>query len=105
VHDERVLPPHEVLQNIHSPCIFVGSGALLYRGLIIDTLGNLAGFASEDRHIIKATTVAHLGLERFEKGDAGEVADLVPCYIRKSDAELSFSRKAAETQRNMKKRH
>ena len=91
-HEERVLAPHEVVQNIHSPCIFVGSGAVLYRGLIMDKLGDLASFAPQDRHIIQASTVAYLGLKRFESGDVGEVADLVPYYIRKSDAELNFSR-------------
>ena len=91
--EERVLVPLEAVQTIHSPCIFVGSGAILYRDLIIDQLGELASFAPEDRHIIQASTVAFLGLKRFESGDAGEVADLVPFYIRKSDAELNFSRR------------
>ena len=89
------MAPHEAVRNINSTCIFVGSGAVLYRDLIMEMLGDLARFASQDRHIIHASTVAYLGLKRFESGDAGEVADLVPYYIRKSDAELNLSRKPA----------
>jgi tRNA threonylcarbamoyladenosine biosynthesis protein TsaB len=95
VLEERAMAPYEAVRNINSPCIFVGSGAVLYRDLIKDMLGDLARFASEDRHIIQASTVAYLGLKRFQNGDAGEVADLVPYYIRKSDAELNLSRKPA----------
>lgn len=95
VLEERALAPYEAVRNINSPCIFVGSGAVLYRDFIMDMLGDLACFASEDRHIIQASTVAYLGLKRFESGDAGEVTDLVPYYIRKSDAELNLSRKPA----------
>ena len=91
-HEERVLAPHEALQNIDSSCFFVGSGAVLYRDIITDMLGDLASFAPDDCHIIQASTVARLGLEQFESGDDGEVADLVPYYIRKSDAELNFKK-------------
>ena len=87
---ERVLAPHEALQYIDSACIFVGSGAILYRDIITDKLGDLAGFAPDDCHTIQASTVAYLGLKQFDSGEAGEVADLVPYYIRKSDAELNF---------------
>jgi hypothetical protein len=37
--------------------------------------------------------VADLGRKRLERGDSGEIADLVPHYIRKSDAQLSFTKK------------
>ncbi len=91
-HEERVLAPHEALQNIESSCVFVGSGAVLYRDIITDMLGDLASFAPDDGHIIQASTVARLGLKQFESGDDGEVTDLVPYYIRKSDAELNFKK-------------
>ena len=79
--------------------IFVGSGAVLYRDLIIDRLGDFACIAPQERHIIQASTVAYLALKRFESGDAGEVADLAPHYIRQSDAELNFKRPHAKPQR------
>ena len=91
-HEERVLAPQEALQNIDSSCMFVGSGAVLYRDIITDQLGDVASFAPDDRHIIQASTVARLGLEQFKSGEDGEVADLVPYYIRKSDAELNFKK-------------
>ena len=94
--EERVLAPQEMLQNIDERCVFVGSGAILFRGLIVDLLGDLACFATREQHIIQATTLANLAFKRFEKGKAGKVDDLVPRYIRKSDAELNFSRKGAK---------
>jgi tRNA threonylcarbamoyladenosine biosynthesis protein TsaB len=90
--EERVLAPQEGLHNIDERCVFVGSGAVLYRGVIADKLGDLACFATREQHIIQATTLANLALKRFEKGDAGQVDDLVPRYIRKSDAELNFTK-------------
>jgi tRNA threonylcarbamoyladenosine biosynthesis protein TsaB len=90
LHAERVLAPDEALRGVRAPCIFVGSGAVLYRDVIIDKLGGAARFAPDEQDIIRASTVARLGLERFKNGDAGEIADLVPHYIRKSDAELNF---------------
>jgi len=99
--EESVSAPDEMLQNIHGPCIFVGSGAVLYRDFIIDRLGDLACIAPQERHIIQASTVAYLALKRFESGDAGEVADLVPRYIRESDAQLNFSRKPARQRESL----
>jgi tRNA threonylcarbamoyladenosine biosynthesis protein TsaB len=96
------MAPQEALQNIDEHCVFVGSGAVLYRGVIADKLDDLACFATREQHIIQAATLANLACKRFEKGDAGEVDDLVPRYIRKSDAELNFSRKDTGTKRKIK---
>jgi len=93
VNAEQVLTPDEAVRKIKEPCIFVGSGAVLYHDLIIDRLGEVACFAPEHQHIIQASTVADLGRKRLERGDSGEIADLVPHYIRKSDAQLSFTKK------------
>lgn len=92
-NDEMVLSPDELLEDIDKPCIFVGSGAVLYREIISQKLGDLASFAPQDRHIIRASTIACLGFKRFENGEVGEIAELVPHYIRKSDAELNFGKK------------
>ena len=92
-NDEVVLPPDELLMDISKPCVFVGNGAMLYRDVITEKLGDHACFAPQAQHIIRASTVALLGLKRFENGEVGETAELVPHYIRKSDAELNFGKK------------
>lgn len=90
---EVVLPPHELLMDISQPCLFVGSGAVIYHDLIAEKLGDRARFAQSTRHNIRASTVALLALKRFQNGEVGGIAELVPHYIRKSDAELNFAKK------------
>jgi tRNA threonylcarbamoyladenosine biosynthesis protein TsaB len=82
--------PEAALQKIKEPCVFIGSGAQLYRKRISTVLGDLAHFAPKSQNIIRASSVAFLSMQRFETHDTVAVADLVPHYIRKSDAELNF---------------
>lgn len=90
---ERVASPTDIVRGIDEPCIFVGNGALLYQKLISAELGELAHFADDSRHIIRASTIAALGLARFAQEPPEDVKLLVPQYIRNSDAELKFGRK------------
>ena len=82
--------PEAVVQKIKEPCVFIGSGAQLYHENISTILGDRAHFAPESQNIIRASSVAFLSIERFEIHDTDEIDDLVPHYIRKSDAELNF---------------
>ncbi len=88
--EERVLPPVEAVNEINEPCVFIGNGALLYKQELVKLLGDLAHFAPEYQHTIRASTIAHLGVQRFEINDFHNAGELVPHYIRKSDAELKF---------------
>jgi tRNA threonylcarbamoyladenosine biosynthesis protein TsaB len=85
---ERVAGPSEVIREIRQACLFIGNGAQLYRSLIAEKLGPIAEFAEDSQHIIQASTIARLSLERFERRDADDISVLVPHYVRKSDAEL-----------------
>jgi len=89
---DQVLPPDKAVADIREPCLFVGNAALLYQEIIMGKLGDTAIFAPAFHNIIRASTVAHLSLERFEKNDTEDAALLVPHYIRKSDAELNFGK-------------
>jgi tRNA threonylcarbamoyladenosine biosynthesis protein TsaB len=90
--EEMVVSPDEALKDINQPCIFVGSGAQLYREVIKARLGKMAYFAPQSQNIIRASTVAYLSLKKFENDDTNEVGGLTPHYIRKSDAELNFGK-------------
>lgn len=90
---EVVLPPDQVVKDIFEPCIFVGSGAQVYQDLIRQELGANAIIALQNRHIIRASTVAYLGMKRLENDDVDDINALVPHYIRKSDAELNFTKR------------
>ena len=87
---ENASAPETALQKIKEPCVFIGSGAQLYRRNISTVLGDLAHFAPKSQNNIRASSVAFLSMQRFETLDTVAVADLVPHYIRKSDAELNF---------------
>jgi tRNA threonylcarbamoyladenosine biosynthesis protein TsaB len=90
---ERVLPPDKALADIHEPCLFLGDGAQLYRSVIQTTLGENANFSSPASNTIRAFTVARLSVKRFGSNDPDDPAGLVPCYIRRSEAELNFRKK------------
>jgi tRNA threonylcarbamoyladenosine biosynthesis protein TsaB len=89
---EQVASPDHILQDISEACVFVGNGAVLYRQMIADELGQLAHFADDNRHIIRAATIAALSVARIEQISAADLKFLVPRYIRKSDAELNIGR-------------
>jgi len=87
---ENVSPPDKAVCDIIEPCVFVGSGARVYQDAVLDTIGKLAHFAPFCRDTIRASTVAHLSMDRFRNAEVDDVDTLSPRYIRKSDAELNF---------------
>ncbi len=87
VREPIVADPDQVTAGISAPCLFIGDGALLYRRRIQERLGSLARFAPETDHRIRAATVARIGFQRLAPEAGGAGRDLVPLYIRKSDAE------------------
>lgn len=87
-HLENVLRPDQALLDIDAPCTFVGNGAVQYRSLIRDNLGESAYFAPSSADHIRASTVARLALRRLENGDSDEIRHFVPAYVRKSDAQI-----------------
>jgi tRNA threonylcarbamoyladenosine biosynthesis protein TsaB len=90
---EKAVSPKDALDEINEPCIFVGSGAVLYRKTIKEKLGGYALFAQDHENTIRASTVACLSMDRFEKNDTDDVETFVPNYIRKSDAQVKLQEK------------
>lgn len=82
----QVLPPMEAVSGIKEPCIFVGDGAYLYKKEITLRLNGTASFAPPYYNILRASTVANLGLLSFKNGKTNNLGSLAPCYIRNSDA-------------------
>ena len=91
---QQAAPPAAAFDEIQEPCVFIGSGATLYREDIIESLGDFACFAPEGQHIIRASSIGFLSLQRFKTHDTCDAANLVPQYIRKSDAELNLAKKS-----------
>ena len=87
---ERVAPPDEAVDNLEESCLFVGNGALLYKEMILEKMGEFASFAPMIQNTIRASTLAYLSMAKFENNDTDDIEKIAPYYIRKSDAELNL---------------
>lgn len=87
---ERVAPPDKAVDDLNESCLFVGNGALLYKEMILEKVGECASFAPMIQNTIRASTLAYLCMAKFENNDTDEVENILPYYIRKSDAELNL---------------
>ena len=87
---EKVLPPAQAVSDIQEPCLLVGSGAVLYHDDLIEALGETAFFAQPGQNTIRASTVAYLSIKKFLQKDTDDLAAFVPCYVRKSDAQINL---------------
>lgn len=86
---EEVIAPHQAVAANAGPCLYIGSGAVAYRDVISEIAGEAARYVEGDANHLRASTVARLGLRQLRTPEAGEDANLVPNYIRRSDAEYS----------------
>jgi tRNA threonylcarbamoyladenosine biosynthesis protein TsaB len=93
---ECVVLPAEFLSQIRVPTLFIGSGALRYRDLIVETLGGLAIFAPSVCHQPRASAGALLAADLFTRGELAPSAALVPSYLRASEAEVARMKKESE---------
>ncbi|UFS68900.1 tRNA (adenosine(37)-N6)-threonylcarbamoyltransferase complex dimerization subunit type 1 TsaB [Geomonas sp. RF6] len=97
---EAVLPPVDFLATITEPTVFVGDGALRYRELITETLGDLAIFAPWNAHLPKASAGALVAHEAALAGAFIPLAQLNPRYLRLSEAEVAKKRASEEFRKN-----
>lgn len=89
LHADCVMAPERFLTLVEAKALFVGNGALRYRELIEETLGDRAVIAPPHCHQPRAAAGAVLALEAFRTGAIMPLPFLNPAYIRPSEAELS----------------
>ena len=87
--EPSVLPPQRFLAEMTAPALFVGSGAILYRDLIVARFGAPAAFAPGPLHTPRASSAAPLVLQLLRDGAQGDPERLLPRYIRLSEAEIA----------------
>ncbi len=85
--EETVLDPEALAKRIDRPTLFVGDGWRVYGPFFQETLGRLAIPPPACRGASPAA-VAALGRLRLLQGEKDAVENLVPRYIRPSEAEL-----------------
>jgi tRNA threonylcarbamoyladenosine biosynthesis protein TsaB len=92
--DDCVLPAAEMLSRLSGPVIFVGDGAVRYRQLIEETLGDNALFAAATQNVPRPSNGAMLAEISFTQHGPLLPEQLLPNYLRLSEAELSRKQKA-----------
>ena len=71
--------------------LFLGDGVDTYRELLADQL-----VAPPDRRLLRASSPAVLGREKLARGEREDPMTLVPTYLRRSEAEITWERKHGE---------
>ena len=96
VSEPRVGPPEALVNEIEEPCLLVGSGALLYQDALREKLAARFSLAAPNAHTIRGETIARLALAAFENNTVPLNRVVQPLYLRKSDAEIDLTKKAAK---------
>ena len=92
---ETVIAPDQVAElttGVPGAVILVGNGAVRYREKLAGSPGPGAGirFAPDTDHVIRAATVGEIGMDRLHTGGM-TAADIMPVYLRKSDAQIHLA--------------
>ena len=77
------------LETLPGEMLAVGDGAILYRNQL-EELGSRVEFASTIRAHPEAAALVELAVPRFLREEHDRLHDVVPMYLRKSDAEIAW---------------
>ncbi|WP_321390464.1 tRNA (adenosine(37)-N6)-threonylcarbamoyltransferase complex dimerization subunit type 1 TsaB [uncultured Desulfuromusa sp.] len=88
-----VLPPEKLLKELPEKVAFVGDGVLLYRHLLDALPAQQALIPVATAHQLRAAHASWLALQAWQRGLGQSAAEILPTYIRPSDAELNLSSK------------
>ncbi|MBR5155772.1 MAG: tRNA (adenosine(37)-N6)-threonylcarbamoyltransferase complex dimerization subunit type 1 TsaB [Clostridia bacterium] len=77
----------EELKGLDRDVIFMGDGVFVFEEEIKNTLGSRAFFAPKTTMMNLGGAVAELGAEKFKNGETITYGQLVPSYVRLSQAE------------------
>lgn len=86
--------PHRLARSITEQTVFCGDGWLLYKDFLQESLGELAVEAPAPCHMIRASHVGFLAMQRMLAGKGDDPMLSAPLYVRPSEAEIH--RKALE---------
>ncbi len=90
IMDEASIKPAELASRLkeYEEVLLLGEGAVLYKDVFMDKLGERALFAPLHLMAPSAASAAELALGKALKGEFADPETLSPFYIRKSEAEL-----------------
>lgn len=90
--EEVAVSPLTLAESLDETTLFVGTGVDAYKKDLIDGGGEKAVFSSQISNCINAVNVALIGRRELSDQCGNRLQDLVPNYIRKSDAEMNLKR-------------
>jgi tRNA threonylcarbamoyladenosine biosynthesis protein TsaB len=82
----------EMLKKYESPVCFIGDGISIFKDKILEELPD-ARFAPPSLNLVKASSLAELGLSVIKSGAADDLYSSSPEYLRKSQAEREYDKK------------
>lgn len=83
----------DILKKRKEYIILSGDAVHIYRDKIIEVLGQKAIFAPRHLNMPRSSSVAELAMEKYRQGEYQSFYDLVPEYLRKSQAEREYDKK------------
>ncbi len=86
----------EELDSLDRDVIFMGDGVFVFEDEIKKQLGDRAFFAPKTTVMNLGGAVAELGAEKFKQGDTITYGELVPSYVRLSQAERDLLEKGGK---------
>lgn len=94
---DQAISPEELAKKLlllDAPVTFSGDGVSAYGKILSSILGNNYREAPEERRLFMASAVAVIGRERYLAGDTLQAKDLLPYYLRSSEAEIRRKERA-----------
>lgn len=89
--NEQTIKIDKLLSLINEPTIFLGEGSIIYKDSIKAWLNDSAIFGNPQDMVPSPANVAYIGMIKAKKGDFEDPINLVPLYIRKSEAEIKLA--------------
>jgi len=82
----------QLIKGKNSRVIFTGDAVEIHRDFLKEELGEMCEFAQESLLLQRASSVALLATIRVSEGKTENCFDLVPFYLRKSQAEREYEK-------------
>ncbi len=87
------LAPQDLVLQINEPVLLIGDGAVVYKDVFQELLGDDVELAAAHLNEPSATSLGMLSAEQFLAGELLDIDTAVPLYVRSSDAELNLKKK------------
>lgn len=81
-----------IIQDNYEKVLFNGDGTLVYKEKIVEKLKDKAQFAPISLNMARASSVGELGLLKWKEGNAENYFQLVPEYLRESQAQREYKK-------------